>query len=93
MSAQRVFDFIESFLERNGYSPTWREIELFTGLTAPSVQVRLNYLRQKGRIDWVDGQPRTLRIIRPNTRPVMVPLELVDKVEALIASHGEVSSV
>ena len=91
MSAQRVFDFIESFLEENGYGPTWREIERATRLTAPSVQVRLNYLRQKGRIDWVDGQPRTIRIIRPNARPVMVPVELVPQVEALIASHGGVN--
>ena len=86
---RQALEFVESFIRENGYSPSWRDIQEGLGVTAPTVQSRLLNLRVKGLVDWIDGQPRTIRIIRPDARPVMVPLDLVDKVEALIASNGE----
>jgi len=59
---QAVLDWITGFIDVHGYSPTLRQIAFaFNAKTPSAVQPHLNALRRKGRINWVDGQSRTIR--------------------------------
>lgn len=59
---QAVLDWITGFIDVHGYSPTLRQIAFaFNAKTASAIQPHLNALRRKGRINWVDGQSRTIR--------------------------------
>ncbi len=60
---EQIVAFIDQCITGNGYSPTVREIGRGVGLTSTStVQHHLGWLREEGRITWVDGFPRTFRL-------------------------------
>jgi SOS-response transcriptional repressor LexA len=59
----RVLRFIAEFIDTHGYSPTVREIGKRFGFTTNGVACHLSALRKRGCITWVDGSPRTLRVL------------------------------
>lgn len=58
-----VADFIVAFTQNRGYPPTIREIGTNYGWTTNGVMCHLRPMRKKGWVSWVDGSPRTLRVI------------------------------
>ena len=61
---QSVLDWIAGFINVHGYSPTLRQIAFaFNAKSVSAIQPHLNSLRKKGRITWIDGQARTIRLV------------------------------
>lgn len=59
----KIYAFIRQFIDANKYSPTVREICKGVGLkSTASVFCHLQILRRNGRINYVDGLPRTITI-------------------------------
>lgn len=60
-----VYYAIQYFIEKNGYSPTVREICKMTGLNSPATVVfHLKNLKRKGYISYIETKSRTIRIIK-----------------------------
>ena len=59
----QVLDFVAGFIKRKKYSPKLSEIGQAFGIGKSAVQEHLIELRRKGRIDWIDGDSRTIRIL------------------------------
>jgi len=60
----RIIESINLYTRKNGYPPTTRDIADFVGLkSTANVHARLHKMREKGLINFVDGQPRTVTVI------------------------------
>ncbi|WAH35031.1 LexA family protein [Alicyclobacillus dauci] len=60
-----VLNCIKEHVQANGYPPTTREIgEILNMKSTSTVHQHLGRLRDKGYVDWIDGAPRTLRIVK-----------------------------
>lgn len=63
--AQRaVYQAIDDLTKRLGYPPSVREIAAATNRGPATTQSKLHALKAAGRVDWVEGQARTIRIIK-----------------------------
>lgn len=63
INVNRTFEYIKRFIEKNGYSPSIREIA--DGTNCKSVETiftHLRVLREQNKIDFIDGKARTIRI-------------------------------
>lgn len=64
METEAVLAFVRSWISEHGYSPSTREI--VAGLDVSSTRIvheALVELRDAGKVDWVPGQARTLRVV------------------------------
>lgn len=62
---QELLAFIEGYQVHNGFPPSYREMQLGLGLSSPSqVQSRLNYLEKAGLIRRINGQSRSVQLVR-----------------------------
>jgi SOS-response transcriptional repressor LexA len=60
-----VLEAIQKYVQEHHYAPAYRELGLLIGVKSPStVSDFLLKLKSKGYIDWMEGQPRTLRILK-----------------------------
>lgn len=60
---KEILDYIKSYINEKGYSPTIREIGKAVGLQSTSaVSFHLVKLRKEGKIDYEEGAPRTITI-------------------------------
>ena len=79
---QRILDYIEKYIEVNGYSPSVREIGQAVDLKSTStVHGHLNRLEKKGLLHREAMKPRTIDVTR-NDRPQMERIPLLGKVAA-----------
>lgn len=59
-----VYKAIKEYIEKNGYSPSIREICQITGKKSPAtIKFCLDRLRKDGIISYVTGKNRTIRIL------------------------------
>lgn len=60
---REITEYIDGYIMEHGYSPSYREIGKFTGLTSTSsIHRRVHSLIDKGIFETdCDAQPRTLR--------------------------------
>lgn len=78
---KRVFEYIHESINRDGYSPSVRDIQNHLGIKSTStVHAYLAKLEEKGYIKKEGGKSRTLRIENQNTNTIKVPI--VGKVTA-----------
>ncbi|MBQ6130441.1 hypothetical protein IJI72_02005 [Candidatus Saccharibacteria bacterium] len=60
---KQIIDFIETFLEENNYSPTYREIMTGLGLSSVSaVAEHVENLVEKGALKKTPGEARSLEV-------------------------------
>ena len=79
---QSILDYIEKYIEVNGYSPSVREIGQAVDLKSTStVHGHLNRLEKKGLLHREAMKPRTIDVTR-NDRPQMERIPLLGKVAA-----------
>lgn len=79
---QRILDYIEKYIEVNGYSPSVREIGQAVDLKSTStVHGHLKRLEKKGLLHREAMKPRTIDVTR-NDRPQMERIPLLGKVAA-----------
>ena len=61
---QELFDWLIEYIRTTQHAPSIRQMMKAMNLKSPApVQSRLERLRNKGYIDWIDGKARTLRIL------------------------------
>ena len=66
---KEVLDFLESFVTRNGYSPSFEEIARGMGLKSlATVHKHITNLEKKGLLDRVHNRSRSIDILPPGTR-------------------------
>lgn len=62
---KRVYYSIKDFIEKNGYSPSFREIAKLNGNNSvATVQFHMKRLRNKGYIQYEDKKSRTVKIVK-----------------------------
>lgn len=65
----RVLKFIDSFIMKNGYSPTYEEIGVALGYSSlATVHTHIRRLRERGYINNAKGQGRSISV---NQQPVV----------------------
>ena len=79
---QRIMEYIEKYIEDNGYAPSVREIGDAVELKSTStVHGHLTRLEKKGLLHRESMKPRTIEVTRED-KPHMVKLPLLGKVAA-----------
>ncbi len=65
---QELYDWLIEYIKSTQHAPSIRQMMKAMNLRSPApVQSRLERLRNKGYIDWIDGKARTIRILhQPN---------------------------
>ncbi|MBT3230176.1 transcriptional repressor LexA [Candidatus Uhrbacteria bacterium] len=75
---REVLDYIESFVQDNGYTPSYREIAKGMGLSSPStVYQHIQALCEKGVINTAeDGSARSIELVEDevSTMSIMLPM-------------------
>lgn len=72
---EKILDAIEELTERRGFPPTIRELCQEVGVTSTSTVVdHLDILKRYGFVTWEPGQPRTIRVLRPDSSTVEQPI-------------------
>ena len=60
-----VYKTVKDFIEKNGYSPSVREICNILGYNSPATaETHLKKLKEKGYITFIENRSRTIRIIK-----------------------------
>lgn len=63
---KQIVDAIATFWEKKGYAPSIREVCDAVGMKSPgTMKYRLERLRGKGMVTYIDRSPRTLRVVEP----------------------------
>jgi repressor LexA len=66
---KEVLDFLESFVARNGYSPSFEEIARGMSLKSlATVHKHISNLEKKGMLDRVHNRSRSIDVLPPNAR-------------------------
>jgi repressor LexA len=66
---REIIDFLESFVTRNGYSPSFEEIARGMGLKSlATVHKHITNLEKKGLLDRVHNRSRSIEILPPGAR-------------------------
>lgn len=61
---EQIVDSIAAFWNKNGYAPSIREVCDAVGMKSPgTMKYRLERLRGKGMVTYIDRSPRTLRVV------------------------------
>ncbi len=99
--AQEILDFVNQFVQENGYAPSIREIGAAVGLSSTaSVNYHLQQLQEKGLLVAPGGKGRKRAIVtaqRPGQIPVVgvvtagVPILAVENREGTMAWDGDPS--
>jgi SOS-response transcriptional repressor LexA len=72
----KVLEAINTFINRKKYSPSLQDICNTIGLKSRStVYEHLINLKKAGYIDWEEGQPRTLKVIKEVSEHDRIRLE------------------
>ena len=66
---KEVLDFLETFVSRNGYSPSFEEIARGMGLKSlATVHKHITNLEKKGMLDRVHNRSRSIDVLPPGSR-------------------------
>lgn len=99
---RELLTFIEDFIGKHGYSPSFREI--MTGLeytSVATVALHVNSLIKRGHLRKRDGKARSLEVVQPTAQtrvesPVIMPGEekwLVEKIEHFFAELEDATEI
>lgn len=62
---EELYIAIKEFINKNGYSPTVRELGEITNIKSPATTfTKLIILKRKGYITYVEGKARTIKILK-----------------------------
>jgi SOS-response transcriptional repressor LexA len=68
---QNVLNAIETYINENGYPPSYRKLAEIVNLKSSStVSTYLSKLKNAGYVTWEEGCPRTLSIIKKEAQLV-----------------------
>ena len=61
---KQILDYVENYISKNGFSPTFQEIADGTGFPKDSVYSRVQQLSIKGHLSYIPGKQRTIRVVK-----------------------------
>ncbi len=68
---ERVYNFLVDFIEKNGYAPSVREINIGTGLNSTcTIHHHLLKLEDEGKIEMKRNSPRAIKLVGYEYRKV-----------------------
>ncbi len=66
---KQLYDWLAEYIQQHQHSPSIRQMMQAMQLKSPApIQSRLEHLRTKGYIEWIEGKARTIRILKPPVR-------------------------
>jgi len=66
---QQLYEWLAEYIQQHQHSPSIRQMMQAMQLKSPApIQSRLEHLRTKGYIEWIEGKARTIRILKPPVR-------------------------
>ncbi len=70
---QELYDWLIEYIRTTQHAPSIRQMMRAMNLRSPApIQSRLERLRSKGYIDWIEGKARTIRILHPPAQGIPV---------------------
>jgi repressor LexA len=70
---QELYDWLVDYIRENQHAPSIRQMMIAMGLRSPApIQSRLEHLRNKGYIQWAEGQARTIQILKTSTNGIPI---------------------
>jgi repressor LexA len=70
---QELYDWLVEYIRENQHAPSIRQMMMAMNLKSPApIQSRLEHLRNKGFIQWAEGQARTIQILKSSTNGIPV---------------------
>lgn len=57
---RNIYDFVEEYIKRRGYAPTYKEIGEEFNVAAPTIWQHIDELKKKG---WIKGEKRARWLI------------------------------
>jgi repressor LexA len=70
---QELYDWLVEYIRENQHAPSIRQMMVAMDLKSPApIQSRLEHLRNKGFIQWAEGQARTIQILKTSTSGIPV---------------------
>lgn len=86
---QQLYDWLVDYIRDHQHSPSIRQMMSAMNLKSPApVQSRLEHLRNKGYIEWTEGQARTIRI--RNAMPKGIPIQGAIAATSLVETFSDV---
>lgn len=74
---QELYDWLIDYIKSTQHAPSIRQMMKAMNLRSPApVQSRLERLRSKGYIDWIDGKARTIRILHQPAKGLSIEGEI-----------------
>lgn len=74
---QELYDWLIEYIKSTQHAPSIRQMMKAMNLRSPApVQSRLERLRNKGYIDWIDGKARTIRILHQPEKGLSIEGEI-----------------
>ncbi len=74
---QELYDWLVEYIKSTQHAPSIRQMMKAMNLRSPApVQSRLERLRNKGYIDWIDGKARTIRILHQPDKGLSIEGEI-----------------
>ena len=68
-----LYEWLVEYIKSRQHSPSIRQMMQAMNLKSPApIQSRLEHLRNKGYIEWSEGNARTIRIIHPDRKGVPI---------------------
>lgn len=89
---KQLYDWLAEYIYQHQHSPSIRQMMTAMNLKSPApVQSRLEHLRNKGYIDWSEGQARTIRLLQstPKGVPILGAIAATSLVETYPDSEVE----
>ncbi|TVQ45355.1 MAG: repressor LexA [Gloeocapsa sp. DLM2.Bin57] len=66
---EELYSYLLEYINETQHAPSIRQMMQAMNLKSPApIQSRLERLRSKGYIDWIDGQARTIRILQQSNQ-------------------------
>lgn len=62
LNLETTYQCIKEFIEKNGYSPSMREIADNTKRSLDTIFNHVYELKEQGKIDFAEGKARTIRL-------------------------------
>jgi repressor LexA len=67
IAQQELYDWVVAYIRDQQHPPSFQQMMIAMKLKSPApIQSRLAHLRDKGYVQWVDGQARTIQVLKSN---------------------------
>ncbi|BAW97350.1 LexA repressor [[Synechococcus] sp. NIES-970] len=94
IAQKELYDWLVQYIHTNQHAPSIRQMMVAMNLRSPApIQSRLERLRKKKYIDWIDGKARTLKILQsrqPEGLPILGTITAGGLVEPFTDDQSEI---